>query len=119
MVYRFSVYRILLALSIKASLFDACPVLCGDDVKRRPLIAFGDRFHTPAQIFHPEWSSDPDIDPAAVPGARQRLLDELHTDNTVRFAVHFGDQQFGTLTADALAWDPLPTTAVLPPPRDV
>ena len=87
--------------------------------KGNRLIAFGDCFHTPAQIFHPEWSSDPDIDPAAVLGARQRLLDELRTSNTVGFAVHFGDQQFGTLTADALAWDPLPTTAVLPPPRDV
>jgi glyoxylase-like metal-dependent hydrolase (beta-lactamase superfamily II) len=83
------------------------------------LIAFGECFHTPAQLLHPDWSSDPDIDPAAVPGARQRLLDQLATHNTVGFAVHFGDQQFGTLAGDgdALAWRPLPTTVVLPPPR--
>jgi hypothetical protein len=89
--------------------------------KGNRLIAFGDCFHTPAQMLHPEWSSDPDIDPAAVPGARQRLIDELRTGNTVGFAVHFGDQQFGRLTgnSDALAWDPVPTTAVLPPPRDL
>jgi glyoxylase-like metal-dependent hydrolase (beta-lactamase superfamily II) len=87
--------------------------------KGNRLIAFGDCFHTPAQMLHPEWPSDPDIDPAAVPGARQRLLDELRTGNTVGFAVHFGDQQFGTVTgdADALAWRPVPTTALLPPPR--
>ena len=83
------------------------------------LIAFGDCFHTPAQLLHPEWPSAPDIEPAAVPGARQRLLDQLRTGNTVGFAVHFGDQQFGTLAGDgdALAWRPLPTTVVLPAPR--
>jgi glyoxylase-like metal-dependent hydrolase (beta-lactamase superfamily II) len=83
------------------------------------LIALGDCFHTPAQMLHPEWSSAPDIDPAAVPGARQRLLDQLRTGNTVGFAVHFGDQQFGTLAGDgdALTWRPLPTTVVLAPPR--
>ena len=55
---------------------------------------------------HPEWFCDPDINPAAVPKARQRLLDEPPRDNTVGFAVHFGDQQFGTLVgeADTLAW---------------
>jgi glyoxylase-like metal-dependent hydrolase (beta-lactamase superfamily II) len=85
------------------------------------LIAFGDCFHTPAQLFHPEWSSDPDVDPAAVPHARHRLMAELRTGNTVGFAVHFGDQQFGTLTGDAGAfpWRPLQTAVVLPPPRVV
>jgi glyoxylase-like metal-dependent hydrolase (beta-lactamase superfamily II) len=89
--------------------------------KGNRLIAFGDCFHTPVQMLHPEWSSDPDIDPAAVPGARQRLINELRTGDTVGFAVHFGDQQFGTLTGDgdALAWEPVPTTAELPPPRDL
>jgi glyoxylase-like metal-dependent hydrolase (beta-lactamase superfamily II) len=87
--------------------------------KGNRLIAFGDCFHTPAQLLHPEWFCDPDINPAAVPKARQRLLDELRRENTVGFAVHFGDQQFGTLVgeADTLAWRPLPTTVLFPPPR--
>jgi glyoxylase-like metal-dependent hydrolase (beta-lactamase superfamily II) len=86
--------------------------------KGNRLIAFGDCFHSPAQLLHPDWPSSPDIDPSAVPGARHRLVNELRIGNTVGFAVHFGDQQFGTLTgdADALAWRPLPTTVVLPPP---
>ena len=89
--------------------------------KGNRLIAFGDCFHTPAQLVHPEWPSDPDVDPAAVPRARHRILAELRTPNTVGFAVHFGDQQFGTLTGDgeALAWRPLPATFVIPPPRIV
>jgi glyoxylase-like metal-dependent hydrolase (beta-lactamase superfamily II) len=89
--------------------------------KGNRLIAFGDAFHTPAQLPHPEWSCDPDVDPAAVPVARHRLMDELRTRNTVGFAVHFGDQQFGTLAgdADAAEWRPLRATAVLPPPRVV
>lgn len=87
--------------------------------KGNRLIAFGDCFYTPAQLLHPEWFCDPDINPAAVPKARQRLLDELRRENTVGFAVHFDDQQFGTLVhdADALAWRPLPTTVLFPPPR--
>jgi glyoxylase-like metal-dependent hydrolase (beta-lactamase superfamily II) len=87
--------------------------------KGNRLIAFGDCFHCPAQLLHTEWPSDPDIDPDVVPAARHRLITELRTGNTVGFAVHFGDQQFGTVTgdADALAWRPVPTTALLPPPR--
>ena len=87
--------------------------------KGNRFIAFGDCFHTPAQMLHTEWFCDPDINPAAVPKARQRLIDELRTENTVGFAVHFGDQQFGTLIgdADALTWQPLPATVLFPPPR--
>jgi hypothetical protein len=72
-------------------------------------------------LLHPEWPSSADIDRAAVPAARHRLISELRTANTVGFAVHFGDQQFGTLAGDgdALAWRPVPTTVVLPPPRVV
>jgi glyoxylase-like metal-dependent hydrolase (beta-lactamase superfamily II) len=89
--------------------------------KGNRLIAFGDCFHSPAQLLHPEWPSSADIDPAAVPAARHRLISELRTANTVGFAVHFGDQQFGTLAGDgaALAWRPVPTTVALPPPRVV
>ena len=89
--------------------------------KGNRLIAFGDCFHSPAQLLHTEWPSSADIDPAAVPAARRRLISELRAANTVGFAVHFGDQQFGTLAGDGdeLAWRPVPTTVALPPPRVV
>jgi glyoxylase-like metal-dependent hydrolase (beta-lactamase superfamily II) len=92
-----------------------------DTSKGNRLIAFGDCFHTPGQMLRTEWFCDPDINPASVPEARQRLIDELRTENTVGFAIHFGDQQFGTLIgeADALAWQPLPATMLFPPPRAV
>jgi glyoxylase-like metal-dependent hydrolase (beta-lactamase superfamily II) len=90
--------------------------------KGNRLVAFGDCFHTPAQLGHPDWPSAPDVDPAAVVGARRRILSELGPANTVGFAVHFGDQPFGTVTSggsEALTWQPLPTTVLLPPPRSV
>src|SRR6201998_2296518 len=59
------------------------------------LVAFGDCFHTPAQLDHPDWSSAPDVDRLAVVSARRRILSELCAANTVGFAVHFGDQPFG------------------------
>jgi glyoxylase-like metal-dependent hydrolase (beta-lactamase superfamily II) len=84
------------------------------------LVAFGDCFHTPAQVRHPDWTSAPDIDSSAVLGARRRILSELGAANTVGFAVHFGDQPFGRVTFDGtqpVAWEPLPTTVLLAPPR--
>ena len=89
--------------------------------KGNRLIAFGDCFHTPAQLHHPDWSSAPDVDPAAVVVARQRILTELSAANTVGFAIHFGDQPFGRVTggSGAVRWQPLPATVLLPPPRSV
>jgi glyoxylase-like metal-dependent hydrolase (beta-lactamase superfamily II) len=84
------------------------------------LVAFGDCFHTPAQLGHPDWTSAPDVDPSAVISARRRILSELGAANTVGFAVHFGDQPFGTVIGggtERLRWRPLPTTALRAPPR--
>ena len=41
------------------------------------LVAFGDAFHTPAQLTHPEWLSVADSDTTGVQMARRRLLAEL------------------------------------------
>ena len=86
------------------------------------LVAFGDCFHTPAQLRHPDWTSAPDVDSSAVFGARRRILSELGAANTVGFAVHFGDQPFGRVTGggtEPLTWEPLPTTVLLAPPRTI
>lgn len=83
------------------------------------LIAFGDAFHVPAQLGHPEWGSAPDVMPALVPAARARLLDELCRPDTFAFAIHFGDQPFGQVVrdADTARWHPVPTDVVSGPPR--
>lgn len=88
----------------------------------RRVLAVGDAFHTPAQIANTAWRSDPDSDPTAVPGARARVLAELLFPNTIGFAFHFGDQPFGRVTASPrgeLIWQAVPTTALLPPPRQL
>jgi glyoxylase-like metal-dependent hydrolase (beta-lactamase superfamily II) len=80
------------------------------------VIAFGDAFHVPAQIAHPDWPSLPDVDGVAVLSARRRLAEELQRPGTIGFGCHFGDQVFGRVTAD-LGWEPVEAAAVLPPPR--
>jgi glyoxylase-like metal-dependent hydrolase (beta-lactamase superfamily II) len=85
----------------------------------RRLIAFGDVFHVPAQLAHPRWGSAADENPAAVPQARARLLDELLAPDTYGFAIHFGDQPFGRVVRDAAGvprWQPVPTEVLAPPP---
>ena len=83
------------------------------------LVAFGDAFHIPAQLAHPEWPSAPDIDVQSVKQARRRLLDELTQPDTIGFAFHFGDQPFGRVTTNGgkPAWEPIPTTVHAPAPR--
>ncbi|MFD4510263.1 MBL fold metallo-hydrolase [Streptomyces sp. NPDC058457] len=83
------------------------------------LIAFGDTFHTPAQMGYTGWSSAPDSDPHAVPAARERLLTELSEPDTFGFGIHFGDQPFGQVRHDtgAAEWHPIETAVLLPPPR--
>ena len=86
----------------------------------RRVVAFGDAFHTPAQIGNTAWHSDPDTKPKAVPTARARVLLELLTADTLGFAFHFGDQPFGRVsvnTGGELSWQAVPTTVLLPPPR--
>jgi glyoxylase-like metal-dependent hydrolase (beta-lactamase superfamily II) len=84
------------------------------------LVAFGDIFHTPIQITHPDWLSRPDIDSDRVLHARARIVDELSQANTFGFGIHFGDQPFGRVTRrpDGKAqWMPTPSTELLPAPR--
>jgi len=83
------------------------------------LIAFGDAFHVPAQLDHPEWGSAPDTIPATVPNARAQLLDELCRPGTFGFAIHFGDQPFGQVVRepDATRWHPVTTDILSGPPR--
>ncbi|MCG7596016.1 MBL fold metallo-hydrolase [Mycobacterium sp. PSTR-4-N] len=86
----------------------------------RRMVAFGDAFHTPAQLRHPAWGSAPDTEPDRVPEARARLLEELCRPETATFAIHFGDQPFGRVVRDgsgAAAWEPIDTEAIGAPPR--
>ncbi|MGV0806575.1 MBL fold metallo-hydrolase [Mycolicibacterium setense] len=85
----------------------------------RRLIAFGDVFHVPAQMAHTSWGSAPDVYPAAVPGARGRILDALLEPDTYGFGAHFGDQPFGRVVLDddgMPRWRPVPTKILAPPP---
>jgi glyoxylase-like metal-dependent hydrolase (beta-lactamase superfamily II) len=87
---------------------------------RHRLVAFGDAFHTPAQLRHTDWTSGPDAYPDAVPKARARLLAELTAPDTLGFAFHFGDQPFGRVVLDEEhhpQWRPEPSRALFPPPR--
>jgi glyoxylase-like metal-dependent hydrolase (beta-lactamase superfamily II) len=87
---------------------------------RDRLVAFGDAFHIPAQLAHPEWGSRPDLDGTAVLAARRTILAELETPGTLGFAFHFGDQPFGRVERDAggtPVWRPVPSTILAPPPR--
>jgi glyoxylase-like metal-dependent hydrolase (beta-lactamase superfamily II) len=84
------------------------------------LIAFGDAFHVPAQLTHPEWGSAPDSNPGSVPVARARLLDQLCRPDTYAFAIHFGDQPFGAVVrndAGDAQWQPIATHIAAPAPR--
>jgi glyoxylase-like metal-dependent hydrolase (beta-lactamase superfamily II) len=86
------------------------------------LIVFGDAFHIPAQLAHPDWASKPDVDGMAVLAARQRLIGELEHPGTLGFSYHFGDQAFGRVVRDEEwlpAWEPVPAVALLPAPRQL
>lgn len=85
----------------------------------RRILLFGDAFHTPAQITHPEWPSGPDVDVAGVLEARRTLLDELLAPRTHAFAFHFGDQAFGRVAQDGTGdahWRPVPARRLAPHP---
>jgi glyoxylase-like metal-dependent hydrolase (beta-lactamase superfamily II) len=84
------------------------------------LIVFGDAFHIPAQLAHPDWASRSDVDGMAVLAARQRLIAELEQPGTLAFSYHFGDQAFGRVVRDGEglpAWEPVPAVPVLAAPR--
>ncbi|MBR8640517.1 MBL fold metallo-hydrolase [Streptomyces tuirus] len=61
----------------------------------RRIIAFGDAFHTPAQISKPHWCAANDHDPEAGAQERRRLIQELTQPDTVGFGGHFADVVFG------------------------
>ncbi|MFE5580842.1 MBL fold metallo-hydrolase [Kitasatospora sp. NPDC056531] len=81
----------------------------------RRILVFGDAFHTPAQVAHPEWPSGPDTNVDKVLKARRTLLAELRKPHTYGFAFHFGDQAFGRVGEDG-RWHPVPARALLPTP---
>ncbi|GFG55496.1 MBL fold hydrolase [Mycolicibacterium agri] len=84
------------------------------------LVAFGDVFHAPAQLAHPDWVAIADRDTAGVIAARRRLLAELSAPNTVGFGFHFGDQAFGrvvTSRGSEALWEPVPTWVLAPAPQ--
>jgi glyoxylase-like metal-dependent hydrolase (beta-lactamase superfamily II) len=86
------------------------------------IVVFGDAFHAPAQIGHPDWGSMPDTDTDGVLKARARLVGELERPGTLGFGIHFGDQAFGRLAWDgsgAAVWEPIPAEFVRSNPRAV
>jgi glyoxylase-like metal-dependent hydrolase (beta-lactamase superfamily II) len=85
----------------------------------RRLVAFGDAFHSRAQVAHPDWMSTVDADPAGLLTARRRLLTRLSEPQTVAFGGHFGDQPFGRVEVDASGqarWQPIPSVVLAPSP---
>ena len=84
------------------------------------LIAFGDTFHSPAQLARPEWLSAADANASVVISARRQLLAELMQPDTFGFGVHFGDCAFGRVTnnnAGVPTWEPVPTLVHARAPR--
>ncbi|MET9695825.1 MBL fold metallo-hydrolase [Streptomyces sp. NPDC006529] len=75
----------------------------------RRLIAFGDVFHTPAQLARPDWRVAVDALPEGAVAARRALLAELARPGTSAFANHFSDVVFGRLgeNAGTPCWEPL------------
>jgi glyoxylase-like metal-dependent hydrolase (beta-lactamase superfamily II) len=86
----------------------------------RRLIAFGDAFHSQAQVAHPDWMSVVDSDWPGLMAARRRLLARLSEPHTVAFGGHFGDQPFGRVVVDAggqARWQPIPSLVLAPSPH--
>jgi glyoxylase-like metal-dependent hydrolase (beta-lactamase superfamily II) len=75
------------------------------------VIAFGDAFHSPIQIDHPEWSAAVDHDPERSTSFRRALVAELAEPGTIGFGVHFADVVFGRVQpgGDRPSWRPVET----------
>ncbi|MFF4736666.1 MBL fold metallo-hydrolase [Streptomyces sp. NPDC001262] len=84
----------------------AAYVISGDDGRR--VIAFGDAFHTPLQMAHPEWRVSVDHDAEGAIAFRRRLVEQLAEPGTVGFGIHFADVVFGRVAVDggAPGWVP-------------
>ena len=86
------------------------------------VVAFGDAFHSPVQLAHPEWGSLPDTDTDGVLKARARLVGEMERPGTLGFGIHFGDQAFGRVARDAagvVVWEPVAAEFVRSTPRSL
>ncbi|GAA5143155.1 MBL fold metallo-hydrolase [Pseudonocardia adelaidensis] len=73
------------------------------------VIAFGDAFHSPLQMEHPEWWAAPDHDRGRSTHFRRALVEELSRPRTIGFGVHFADVAFGHVHSgdDGPAWRPV------------
>ncbi|WP_419992834.1 MBL fold metallo-hydrolase [Streptomyces boninensis] len=73
----------------------------------RRLIAFGDVFHTPAQLTRPDWRVSMDSQPEQAVRTRYEMLAELNRPDTLAFANHFGPGQLGRVTESGggLRWE--------------
>lgn len=71
------------------------------------LIAFGDVFHTVAQLERPDWTVSMDMQPQEAVRTRKLMHDELTRQDTLAFGNHFSDVQFGRIPATSGAlWEP-------------
>lgn len=73
------------------------------------VLAFGDAFHSPLQMEHPEWWAAVDHDRGRSTQFRRALVDELSTPRTIGFGIHFADVVFGRVHpgVDGPAWRPV------------
>ncbi|MHA3021645.1 MBL fold metallo-hydrolase [Mycobacterium sp. BMJ-28] len=79
------------------------------------LIAFGDLFHSPVQIEHPNWSARPDVDSERGTQSRHAVLQRLGQENTFGFGIHFSDVTFGRVAASEHGdrrWQPIVTDVI-------
>ncbi|MGI8309570.1 MBL fold metallo-hydrolase [Saccharopolyspora hattusasensis] len=74
------------------------------------LIVIGDALHSAAQVDNPTWPVRADVDRDEAFRSRLDLLRELGEPNTIGFAIHFADVQFGRVSTEptGTTWTPLP-----------
>ncbi|MBH0777311.1 MBL fold metallo-hydrolase [Nocardia sp. NEAU-351] len=66
----------------------------------RRMIAFGDTFHSPVQISHPEWVAAVDFEPEDAVEHRRELIERLADSGDLAFGIHFADVPFGRVRRD-------------------
>jgi glyoxylase-like metal-dependent hydrolase (beta-lactamase superfamily II) len=78
------------------------------DTGGQRVVAFGDAFHSPLQITHPQWENTFDHDHRQSTSLRHRLVLELAESDTIGFAVHF-PAPFGRVRIEdgQAAWHPV------------
>ena len=75
-------------------------------VRSHTLVAFGDAFHAPIEIAHPDWHVVMDRDPVGATEERRRILHDLAAPGVLGFGGHFGDVTFGqvSVVGDQYSW---------------